>query len=352
MKVSVVGAGALGSLLGGLLKFHEPEIDVLLIGRGAHGAALRERGKLKLLGRWGTREVSVCFSDNVADAAGSDVILFTVKSHATEATIRALAPHIGNATLVSVQNGINGRLLAPHVPAAHLVIGMYAGNVAVIEPGVVSVQLDGIILLGPPQRGPLTAAVRQATALLERTGLRVHALGNTLGAQYNKLAVNALGYASAMSRSNFVTEALLCRPWRRRLAWPILGECLRVFGKAGVRLAGVPGVPDIGSFRFLLLLFSVPIVGDIGGWIMRFFFNRKPILFSLQLDLERRKPTEINFINGEVARLAREVGLEAPHNSRVVELVHELEKRGDGTFFTRDEVLDRFQDVRSPSPRL
>lgn len=347
MKVSVVGAGALGSLLGGLLKHHEPDLDVLLIGRGPHGAALRECGKLRLLGRWGEREVPVRFSDAPAAAADSDVILFTVKSHATEETIRALAPHVGNATLVSVQNGINGRILAQFVALEQLVIGMYAGNVAITEPGTVSVQLDGVTLLGPPARGPLTPAVRQATALLERTGMRVHAQTNTLGAQYNKLAVNALGYAAVLSRSNFITEGLLSRAWRRALGGPILKECLTVFSKAGIQMAPVPGVPDISSFRFFLFLFGVPVVGDIGGWIMRFFFNQKPIIFSLQRDLERRKPTEIEFINGEVVRLARELGLEAPRNAKVVELVHELEQRGDGSFFTRDEVIRRFQELKS-----
>jgi 2-dehydropantoate 2-reductase len=347
MKVSVVGAGALGSLLGGLLKHYEPDLDVLLIGRGPHGAVLRQRGTLRLLGRWGEFKVPIRFSENLADAAGSDVILFTVKSHATEETIRTLAPHVGNATVVSIQNGINGRLLAPYVTSDRLVIGMFAGNVALTEPGTVSVQLAGVTLLGPPARGPLTPAVRQSAALLERTGMRVHAQSNTLGAQYNKLAVNALGYAAVLSRSNFITEGLLSRAWRRALGGPILKECLTVFGKAGIRMAPVPGVPDISSFRFFLFLFGVPIVGDIGGWIMRFFFNQKPIIFSLQRDLERRKPTEIEFINGEVVRLARELGLEAPRNARVVELVHELEQRGDGSFFSRDAVIHRFQMLKS-----
>jgi 2-dehydropantoate 2-reductase len=348
MKLTVVGAGALGSLLGGLIKFHEPGLDVLLIGRGAHGSALRERGELRLLGRWGERRVAIRFSDNLADAAGSDVVLFTVKSQATEETIRSLSPHLGSATLVSIQNGINGRLLAPYAPPDRLVIGMFAGNVAVVEPGVVSVQLPGITLVGPPAPGPLTPAVLQAADLLTRTGMRVHAHPNTLGAQYNKLAINALGCGSVLSRSNIITEGILCRPWRRAVGGPILKECLMVFGKAGIHLTPVPGVPDIGSFRFLLFLFGVPIVGDIGGWIMRFFFNQKPIQFSLQLDLERRKATEVQFINGEIVRLARELGLEAPRNARALELVQELEKRGDGTFFTRDEVLRRFQELRAP----
>lgn len=342
-KVSIVGAGALGSLLGGLLTHRAPDLDVLLVGRGTHGEALRRRGQVWLRGPWGEYRVTVRFSDKVADVAGSDLVVFTVKSHATETAIRETAPHLGAAPLVSIQNGINARLLTPHVPARQLIAGMYAGNVAIVEPGVVSQQLDGVILLGPASPGKVTPAATMAAALLRRTGLRVHTHPNVLGAQCNKLAVNVLGYAAAMSRSNFITEGILHGPWRRGVALPLLKECLAVFRKAGIRLAPIPGVTDIDSFRFLLFLFGVPLVGRVGGRILRFIFNRKRIVFSLQLDIERCKPTEIDFINGEIVRQARELDVPTPCNEKVVHMVHELEKRGDGTFFSREEVIERLR---------
>lgn len=345
MKVSVVGAGAIGSLFGGLLKHYAPEIDVLLIGRGPHGSAVRDTGRLILQGFWGEFPTAIRSSSDLADVAGSDYVLFTVKSHATEETIAAIAPNLGQAVLISIQNGINGRILAQHMPPEQLVIGMTATNVAIVAPAVVSLQLTGMTLLGPPTPGRLTPAAKDAAELLSRTGLRVHAYGNTLGAQYNKLAVNALGYAAVLSRSNIITEGVLNRSWRKAVALPILKECMSVFDRAGIRLAPIPGMPDISSFRFLLFLFGVPIVSPIGGFICRFFFNRKPIIFSLQQDLERRKPTEIEFINGEVVRLAQAVGLAAPRNAKVVELVHQLEQRGDASFFSRDEVVRVFQEM-------
>jgi len=343
MKVSVVGAGAIGSMLGGLLKHHSPDIDLLLIGRGPHGEAMRQRGHVFLRGWWGEHRVPVRFSDLLADIAGSDFVLFTVKSHATVATIRQAAAYLGDAILISIQNGINGRLLAPHVTPGRLVIGLNAGNMVVVEPGVVSLQLSGVTMVGPPVPGRLRPVDNAAAALLHRTGLRVHAHPEVLGVQYNKLAMNVMGYAAAMSRTNIVTEGLLCSQWRRYVARPLLRECMAVYRKAGVRLEPIPGVTDIESFRFLLWHFGIPGISQIASFLLRFFFNRKPIVFSLQLDLERRKKTEIDFINGEVVRLGQEVGVATPRNSRVVELVHQLEERGDGTFLSRDEVIEAFQ---------
>jgi hypothetical protein len=47
--------------------------------------------------------------------------------------------------------------------------------------------------------------------------------------------------------------------------------------------------------------------------------------------------------------LAASVGTAAPANARVVELVRELELRGDGTFFEREEVVRRFERIENPA---
>jgi 2-dehydropantoate 2-reductase len=179
--------------------------------------------------------------------------------------------------------------------------------------------------------------------LLRKTGLRIEPHPNVLGAQYNKLAINALGYASCLSASNFITEAVLHAPWRHAVGAPLLEECIAAYAAAGIRLARIPGVPDVFAFRRLLRWLDVPLAGTMIATVARARFDRKPIVFSLYQDLLRRKTTEIDFINAEIVRLSREHGLEAPSNVLVVELVHELERRGDGSFFTRDEVIERFK---------
>ena len=89
-------------------------------------------------------------------------------------------------------------------------------------------------------------------------------------------------------------------------------------------------------------LMNAPIMGPTIALGARRLFNRRPIIFSLQQDLQRGKPTEVDYVNGEIVRLARSVGLAAPANELVVDLVGELERRGDGTFFAREEVASRF----------
>jgi 2-dehydropantoate 2-reductase len=348
MKVSVLGAGAVGSMFGALVKRDAPDIDVTLIVRGEHGRAIHKQQAVVAEGPWGECSVPVRASFECADIAGSEIVFVTVKSHASEQAARAAAPYWSDATVVSIQNGINERLLARHANLHQLVMGMTATNIAIVEPGRVSLQLGGATILGPPLGHAASERVDAATNVLRRIhcdALRFESSSNISGMRYNKLAVNALGYASCLSASNFISEALCHRDWCEAVARPIIAECRRVFARAGIPLRTIPGVPSLRRIGRLTRMMSWPAIGRGICFGARRKFDRKPILFSLQQDLKRGKPTEVEHINGEIVRLAATVGMTAPMNSEVVRMVHELEQRGAGSFFSRDEVIRRFKRV-------
>jgi 2-dehydropantoate 2-reductase len=341
MKVSVVGAGAIGSMLGGLIRHHRPDIDVLLVVRGEHGRVLSERGAVRLEGPWGTRDVAIATTSDVADIAGSDYVLFSVKSQATAEAVAGAAPYLDDAVVISIQNGINEEALLRHVAPQRLVMGMTATNMAILEAGAVSLQLDGASVVGPaPDRANAAAATR-AAELLRHTGLQFEEHPNVLGVRYTKLAFNVLGYVACLSASNFITEAICHREWRRAVGLPLLNECAATFAAAGIELAKIPGRPDVGSLRRLLGLLDMPVVGAVVALVARRIYDRKPIVFSLYQDLLHGKPTEVDYINGHVVRLAHAHGMAAPLNELAVAMCHELEARGPATFFDRDDVIER-----------
>lgn len=351
MKVSVLGAGAIGSMIGGLLAYDAPDVEVVLVTRGEHGRRISERGTIALDGPWGRRDVRIATSDDPAAVGDSQFVLVTTKSQDTEAAAGAAAPHWGGATIVSIQNGINDSRLLKFVDSRRLVMGMTATNMALVEPGRVSLQLGGATVLGPSVGSGVdtTASDMQASdaaaQLLSRIrwpSLRFLAHPNAVGARYNKLAINALGYASCLSRSNFITEALAHPGWRNTVGLPIVAECHRVFREAGITLQRIPGVPNLPRLEGLMRRMNLPLVGPAIAFGARKMFNRRPIIFSLQQDLERGKPTEVDFVNGEVVRLAESHRVGAPASRLVVQLVRELEARGDATFFAREDVIARF----------
>jgi 2-dehydropantoate 2-reductase len=345
MKVSVLGAGAVGGMLGGLIKHHDPGIDMRFIACGPHGDAMRRTGQVVLKGPWGTRTVPVSASEDLAEIAGSDYIFLLVKAQFNDDILRRAGPLLDGAVLLTLQNGIHWHALGEFFPPERLLAGMTLNNMAVIEPGVVGLERSGVTIVGP--RGPEVppAVAEGAVALLQKTGLDVRPSANILGVQYNKLLINTVGYASVLSDSDFIADCVLCRAWRRAVAVPLLTEGLDVVARAAVRLERSEGAADVFPFRRLLRLLDI--------WptdrVVRFFLTRvvKPrrIVYSVYQDLARGDKTEIDFVNGEIVRLAAEQGRKAPYNALVAAMVHELEARGKGTFFTRDEVVSRFRGL-------
>ncbi len=343
MKVSVLGAGAIGSMLGGLIKHRAPETEMLFIGRGAHGRAMHERGCVQLQGPWGRCDVPVAYSEDTAEIAGSDIVLVTMKSQDTQAALEQASMHWGRAIVVSIQNGINDGTLLRFVAPDRLVMGMTATNISVVEPGVVSLQLNGVTVVGPSRDRVNIDASRSAARLLTRSGLPVREHPNVLGVLYSKLTFNAVGYASCLSQSNFITEGLCDPAWRTHVGLPLVRECIATLRRARISLAKIPGRPGIHGLRNLMHLLGAPLIGSLIATVARRNYNRRAIVFSLQQDLVRGKPTEIDHVNGQVVRLAESLAGQAPFNSAVVDMVHELERQGAGAFFSREQVIGRFR---------
>jgi len=326
-------------MFGGLVKLHRPEYEVVLVARGEHGSAMQQRGGVLLRGPWGEADVSPTVTDSAEEIRGSDFVLITVKSHHTDEMLRAAGEHLGSAVLVSIQNGINLPALRKHVPEERLVLGLTATNMTVSAPGEVTLQRNDATVIGPSRADQDLDSVLAAKELLKTSGLEIVVNRDILGAQYNKLVFNTLAAASSLSDLDFVGEAILHGPWRRSVAIPLQRESLRVIEQSRIPLVRTPGAADAVRFGRLLRNLERPVIGRVIGSVMRKFFNRKPLVFSLQSDLRRGRPTEVDFINGEIVRLAEENGLKAPLNAKVVDLVHQLERRGG--FFSRDEVVEQ-----------
>ena len=263
MKVAILGAGAVGSMMGGLLKHHAPEVDVRLVARGMHGEAMRQQKGVLLQGPWGTVRVALPVADRLEELYASDFVILAVKSQATEGAIRSASPYLAGATVISLQNGINQHVLAEYLPPERLVMGMTTTIIAIHDPGSVVLERGGPTFLGPSViHGPLPTS-RQAAALLRRTGLPMVLEPDIVGAQYNKLVFNALGTASSLSASDFLGEAVLHRPWRDAVGIPLHQESLNVLRGAGIRLRRIASGADAYRFGRLLRTLNRPVIGPL-----------------------------------------------------------------------------------------
>jgi 2-dehydropantoate 2-reductase len=137
VRIGVVGAGGVGGYFGGRLAL--AGVDTAFLARGAHLAALRERG-FELRSVDGTFTVPVAVSDDPSEIGPCDVVLFCVKSYDTENAAAQLEPLLKSDTaVVSFQNGVdNEEKIAARIGPEHVLGGAALIYAHIAEPGVVA----------------------------------------------------------------------------------------------------------------------------------------------------------------------------------------------------------------------
>ena len=183
MRFAIVGAGATGGFLGAhLAKAGE---EVLLVARGAHLAAMRERG---VTVRSGGEEFTVrpdC-TDDLDAIRAADVVFLTLKAHAIPPMAAAIGAALGpEACVVGAQNGIPwwyfedrhlesvdpGGVIARSIPYRRVVGCIVYPATRIVEPGVIEHLEGNRFTLGEPD-GSRSERVRAISSALVGAGLR------------------------------------------------------------------------------------------------------------------------------------------------------------------------------------
>ena len=301
----VAGAGALGSVFGGLLA--RAGHDVILVGRGPHMAAVARDG-LRIDGLFGDHVVRGLAT--VADVGGLegtfDTVLLTVKSYDTAAMVRAMAPHLApNGLLISLQNGLGNVEQAEDVLGRARVLGARViFGAELLAPGHVRVTVIAApVLVGSPD--PHDAARAALARVWARrfadAGIPSEPTDNLFGELWAKVFYNAaLNPLGALLRVPY--GHLPDDPDTRALMDRLIDEAFAVARASGVTLRW----PDAAAYR-----------DDFYGALVPSTAAHRS---SMLQDLERGRPTEIDAINGWVVRRGETLGVPVPANSTLTHL--------------------------------
>ena len=308
MEFLVIGAGSLGSLLGGLLA---REHAVTLVGRDPHVGAVRESGLA----------VDGAVESHVRPAARTDVpggrfdcALVTTKAFDTEAAARDLAAAgVDLDTVLSLSNGLdNETTLAGHIGAAVLA-GTCTYGAMTPEPGVVRCTGVGRTVIGARRGGPSAAADRVGTAF-DEAGIETTVAADMPRRLWEKLAVNAgINAPTALAR---VTNGALADEPGRELARSAALEVARVARAEGVELGDEQAVAALEQ-----------VVAETTT-------NRS----SMYQDVAAGRQTEVDAISGFVIERATAQDIETPVNETLTrlirgwELAHDLREPPDERF--------------------
>lgn len=319
MKIAIIGAGAVGSALGALLARQGHEVT--LIGRPAHVEAVcRQRG-LQVDGCLGEFLVPVKSATSLDFRP--DLALLTVKTQDAVAAVRDNLPSLANAPLLTLQNGVSSdELVAEILPRNQIISAVVFVGATYLTPGMVTILQPGALVIGRPF-GSRDSQVDAITRVLSRAVL-TRTSNNIRGAHWLKLIINLNNALPALT--DCTVSQVSADPYLGRLAVDLMREGLRVADQANIRLASLPRMP-VSLIRLIAWL-PTGLAAHMLASMARRIETRWPYLGSTLQSVRRRRPTEIDYLNGEVARLGEQVGIPAPLNARIVDLVHAIEQTG------------------------
>ena len=294
-RIAVVGAGAVGGYFGGRLA--RAGAPVVMIGRPVFAAAVKKNG-LFLDTLHFQESVRVEASADLRDARGAEIVLFCVKTTDNATTAKALTSVLApGALVVSMQNGVDNAEQIRAASGIEAISSVVYVAASVPEPGRIKHVGRGDLVVGPRSE-----RTERFAALFERAGVACPLTDNIAGELWTKLTWNcALNAVSALGHAKYGHIAASADA--RRVVETVVCELLAVAKAAGVHPPGFddPQVALAGAFKIATQMAEA--------------------YSSTAQDMMRGKRTEIDSLNGYIARRGAELGVPTPVNHALFTLV-------------------------------
>lgn len=303
MKLAILGAGAMGSVFGGLL--HRAGHDVTLIDVWPGLVERLNTAGLQLENREGRLEtLPVRATDRPADCGTVDLLLVFVKCYHTESAVRSALAVVGPDTVVlSLQNGWgNGPVISAMVGEEKLILGVCYHSATVVAPGQVRHVGTGMTYIGE-LHGSRSERIERVAEAFRAAGIEATLTAEVQREIWSKLALNVC---------TLPTSALL-RYHAPQLAQhePAL-DVMRALLNEAVQVAQRQNIALEFDERW----------DAIVGLLRRCAPTAKA---SMLQDVESTRRTEIDVINGAIVEAGARLGVPTPYNQTMVWLVKALE---------------------------
>lgn len=299
MKVCIIGCGAIGSLFGAhLARLDDVEVWAYDPNE-AHVNAINEKG-LRLTGL-SDIVVNINARVNPQEIPPCEFGIIAAKTLHTRSAMEATAHIFKDGAVCSVQNGIGSEeIIAEYVPRVILGTTFPAGHIT--EPGVVNHDTGGQSWISPfiPKPATMEEVKTLADALI-RGGATVDAMEDARGALWTKLIFNSA--SNAMAALTRLPHGIACdQPGVRRVMSVLVKEGVAVADALGITLDSDPdALLDYGREKA---------------------YQHPP---SMLTDVLNKRVTEIDALNGGIAKIGKEVGVPTPLNEALADTIKGLE---------------------------
>jgi len=301
MKIVIVGSGALGSLLAAFLS--KSKEDLWVLNKRKEDAEKITKSGISVEGVSGSWQAKVRSTSNPQDAGIADLVIICVKSYDTKEAILKARPIIGdNTAVLTLQNGIgNIEIIGEVIGQEKVIGGVTSEGVTLLECARIRHAGRGETVIGRID-GRMPAGMRSIRELFNKVGLETKISRDIKSALWSKLIINA-----GINALTVITRLPN-------------GKLLEFEGTRKILREAVTEATRIAKRKRIKLIYDDPLAKVEA--VCEATANN---ISSMLQDALRKKRTEIDYINGVIVRQAQELGVPAPVNSLLVELVKTIE---------------------------
>lgn len=310
MKIAVMGAGAMGSLFGGLLGKAGEDVTLVDVWED-HIKAIKDNGLIMTCD--GVEyNVKVNAETSPANVGPVDLVIFLVKGTNTDQAIKDAAPMIVEDTRVlTLQNGLgNPEKIASVIGEEKVLFGVIDFASVLLGPGRISAELAKSTIHFKPLNNAIDDRVRQVEKVLQKAGINADVNLKVERDIWRKLVINC----------NVNALASICR----------------------IRTGTLLDQGEVTQFLFRDITNEIVNVANAKGieleleecleFLNELLENVRGHYPSMTQDIMKKRKTEIEFINGGVVKEGKKVGVSTPVNETLCRLITIIENTYDKQF--------------------
>jgi len=301
LKIAIVGPGALGCLLAGLLKSRTKE-EVWLIDKSPERAKLiREKG-IRIEGM-SSVSTDIDISANPKEVGPCDLVFICVKSYSTDDACKDIKDLISDKTsILTLQNGIgNVQVLSDYFGPERIIAGVTNHGATFVGPGHVRHAGRGDTVIGT-YSGKMLGPVRDAANFLTKCGFETKVSKEIDSIIWSKLIIN-IGINALAGITRLKNGMLIKHDGARQILRSSVQEAVKVLKRKRKKLIYDDPIQKVESV-------CKATAANIS---------------SMLQDVLNSKRTEIDYINGIIARQGKELGIPTPVNDTLINLIRTIE---------------------------
>ena len=333
MRIALVGAGSMGTILGALLAKGGEDI-VLVDVNQQHVKALNESGA-RITGHMDlTVPVRAILPDDMQGPY--DLVIYLVKTTNDEKALAEILPHLNDGSvLITLQNGVPEEKVSAAIGKERTLGGAIAWGATFLGPGVSELTSESEAMtydIGELD-GSLTSRLQSIKTVLDKAG-EAHITTNLIGVRWTKLMIN-VSMSGPGAALGCTYGMILDDPKAVVIATAIVVETLKTARALGIKMEPVQGLdPNI-------LMDIVKESEENAVNAMRLIYGKhRDLIASMLQDIRKGMPCEVETLNGYLSRKSAEAGVPTPVNDQITEVIRGIES---GKYSPDFENLDMIE---------